>query len=81
MSRAKQATLIYDRSGDGIISKRLNSIRQTNLVRSNIGKEARDKYAKERIDAINKILNGVSTNPLEFNWNEIKLRNEPPVEK
>ena len=81
MSRAKQATLIYDRSGDEVISKRLNSIRQTNLVHSNIGKEARVKYAKERKEAINKALNGIPENPLKFNWDEMKLKKEPPIEK
>ena len=84
MSRAKQATLIYDRkSNSDVISNRLNSIRQQNLVRSNIGQEARAKYAEERIKAIEKGLSGEKSK-LSFNWDKesyTKKKEDPIIKK
>lgn len=70
MSRAKQATLIYDRgSNNETISNRLNSTRIDKLITTNIGQEARQKYADSRKTAIKKALNG-ENKTLSNDWKE-----------
>ena len=82
ISRAKQATLIYDRGkNNDVISNRISSLRQKNLVKSNLGQNAREKYFKERVATINKVYQGVNEK-LKFDWNSeniSKPSNIPPI--
>lgn len=68
ISRAKQATLIYDRfDNNEILSKRINSTRIDKLITTNISAEARQKYATGRKTAIKKAL-GETNEKLTVDW-------------
>lgn len=72
ISRAKQATLIYERQGSDEISKRIQSHQMDKLVKSNIGQESRKKYADSRKKAIQAGLNGTSITA-QIDWSEEKF--------
>lgn len=78
MSRAKQATLIYDRGSNAeCISKRLNSVRIDKLIKSNIGLDARKRYVESRKSSIKNALE-IEESKLDLKWKKESFEPENP---
>ena len=81
ISRAKQATLVFDRAENNeTISDRIKSTQINKLTKSNIGQEARQKYADSRKTSIKRALNN-SDKHISFDQKKENLKSQENHQK